>query len=449
MYRRLRKLGRRRPSDEDGSVGVDEEEEMSGTPTRRQSEQQDEYNSSSSMSDSYRFCLVGVRRLGECAGISEPDPAEMRRSIAQFMVELLQTLLESRSEPSSNVVFSPLATETTLALLYSIAAGASAEQIASAMHIQCPPQDLQKHVFRHAYARPSMFRPYFTLNNRIQLRARPPDDNTINELPSLAKAFDVDLKYVSFVEDAAGVRDRTNEWLHYLSAFECGVVFPERSVTDTSSMVLASLTYLRGDWKWQFRLQDTAPGTFRSSPHVPRTVAMMHQTGQFPMAELAEIDATALELKYRRRNKSMIIFLPRKLDGLALLEEKLTGDLLLRYLDELKDEREVAVSLPRFCAKQVIDMQDALSSMGIKDVFTGFADLSGIVGTKGYHVSQAMHCAVVCVKEKGQKLMTSEGGSEQLTEFAVDHPFMFCVVGRNPDAILLMGSVRQIQLPYI
>ncbi|XP_075556122.1 ipis-1-like isoform X2 [Dermacentor variabilis] len=178
-------------------------------------------------------------------------------------------------------------------------------------------------------------------------------------------------------------------------------------------MVLASLTYLRGDWKWQFRLQDTAPGTFRSSPHVPRTVAMMHQTGQFPMAELAEIDATALELKYRRRNKSMIIFLPRKLDGLALLEEKLTGDLLLRYLDELKEEREVAVSLPRFCAKQ------------------------------------AMHCAVVCVKEKGQKLMTSEGGSEQLTEFAVDHPFMFCVVGRNPDAILLIGCVREITLPYI
>lgn len=60
-----------------------------------------------------------------------------------------------------------------------------------------------------------------------------------------------------------------------------------------------------------------------------------------------------------------------------------------------------------------------------------------------------MHCAVVCVKEKGQKLMTSEGGSEQLTEFAVDHPFMFCVVGRNPDAILLIGSVREITLPYI
>ncbi|KAH8028079.1 hypothetical protein HPB51_012665 [Rhipicephalus microplus] len=136
----------------------------------------------------------------------------------------------------------------------------------------------------------------------------------------------------------------------------------------------------------------------------------------------------------------MIIFLPRQLDGLALLEEKLTGDLLLRYVNEIKEERDVAISLPRFCAKQVINMKDTLSSMGIKDVFTGFADLSGIVGTKGYHVSQ----------EKGQKLMTPEGGTElKVAEFAVDHPFMFCVVSRNPDAILLMGSVREIQQPYI
>nr|XP_037275460.1 leukocyte elastase inhibitor C-like [Rhipicephalus microplus] len=450
MYRHLRKLGRRRPSDYDGSGVGDEEDDTSASTARNLYEARDENDSSSTLSDSYRFALIGVEGPTDCVGVSEPDPAVLRSSIAQFMVELLQNLVESRREPTSNVVFSPLVVETTLALLYSMAAGPTAEQIANAMHIQCAKIDLQKHVLRHACSRPTVFRPYFTLNNRIQLRARPPEDTSVNDLPTLARAFDVDLKYVSFAEDAAGVRDRTNEWLHYLSAFECGDVFPEHSVTDTSSMVLASLTYLRGDWKWQFRLQDTTRGTFRSSPHVPRTVAVMHQSGRFPVAELAEIDATALELKYRRRDKSMIIFLPRQLDGLALLEEKLTGDLLLRYVNEIKEERDVAISLPRFCAKQVINMKDTLSSMGIKDVFTGFADLSGIVGTKGYHVSQAMHCAVVCVKEKGQKLMTPEGGTElKVAEFAVDHPFMFCVVSRNPDAILLMGSVREIQQPYI
>ncbi|XP_077523576.1 ipis-1-like [Amblyomma americanum] len=306
-----------------------------------------------------------------------------------------------------------------------------------------------EHVFHHAYTPRFYCRPYFTLNNRIHLRVRPPDDARGNDLPALAKAFDVDLKYVSFAEDAAGVRERANEWLRYLSAFECGDVFPEGSVSDTSSIMLASLTYLRADWKWQFRLQDTVRGAFHSAPMISRNVVMMRQSGRFPMADFDEIDATALELRYRRKDKSMVIFLPRKFDGLALLEQNLTADLLLRFLDELTDERDVIVTLPRFCAKQVIDLQETLSSMGVRDVFTGFADLTGISGTNGYHVSQAMHCAVVCVKEKGQKLMTSEGGSEQFCMFTVNHPFMFCVVGRNPDAIFLMGSVRDVRLPYI
>ncbi|KAK8759763.1 hypothetical protein V5799_002606 [Amblyomma americanum] len=104
--------------------------------------------------------------------------------------------------------------------------------------------------------------------------------------------------YVSFAEDAAGVRERANEWLRYLSAFECGDVFPEGSVSDTSSIMLASLTYLRADWKWQFRLQDTVRGAFHSAPMISRNVVMMRQSGRFPMADFDEIDATALELRF-------------------------------------------------------------------------------------------------------------------------------------------------------
>ncbi|KAH8028077.1 hypothetical protein HPB51_012663 [Rhipicephalus microplus] len=195
MYRHLRKLGRRRPSDYDGSGVGDEEDDTSASTARNLYEARDENDSSSTLSDSYRFALIGVEGPTDCVGVSEPDPAVLRSSIAQFMVELLQNLVESRREPTSNVVFSPLVVETTLALLYSMAAGPTAEQIANAMHIQCAKIDLQKHVLRHACSRPTVFRPYFTLNNRIQLRARPPEDTSVNDLPTLARAFDVDLKY--------------------------------------------------------------------------------------------------------------------------------------------------------------------------------------------------------------------------------------------------------------
>ncbi|KAL1468577.1 hypothetical protein MTO96_041403, partial [Rhipicephalus appendiculatus] len=119
MYRHLRKLSRWRPRDYDESGIGDEEDDTSASPDRLLSEARDEIDSSSSLTDSYRFALIGVGGPTDYVGISEPDPAVMRRGIAQFTVELLQNLVESRSEPSSNVVFSPLAVETTLALLYS------------------------------------------------------------------------------------------------------------------------------------------------------------------------------------------------------------------------------------------------------------------------------------------------------------------------------------------
>lgn len=453
MYRRGKPFNRRQPGDEDEGSSAHEAPKHPPAEARLRpySSMHEEYSSDDSDdSGYYRLYMAGVSRAPDSAGTPQCDSAVIRRDIAQFTVEFMHRLVEQRPTKSSNVVFSPLALETTLAFMFSAAQGETARQIASAMHIKCAPLDLQAHVFRRLYQLPTRRRPYYTLNNRIQLRARPLDSAAAGGLMALARTFNVDLKYVNFAEDAEGVRSRTNEWLHYLSAFECDDVFPEGSVSDTSSLVLASLTYLRGDWKWQFRLQDTAPGPFYASPYYPRTVLAMKQAGTFPMAHFDDIDARALELKYRRKGRSMIIFLPRKIDGLPLLERCFTGTHLLRCLDEVWEERDVVVTLPRFCAKQIVNLAEILPDFGIKDLFTGFADLTAIAGMQGYHLSQAMHCAAVCVKEKGQKLLTPEKSSEQENAvFAVDRPFMFVMVRKDPEGVLLIGSVRDVRLPYV
>ncbi|XP_077535966.1 ipis-1-like [Haemaphysalis longicornis] len=460
MYRRSKPFNRRLPGDEEEGSSAQEPSERQPTASRLRpySSMHEEYSSEDTEDSGYhRLFMAGVSRATDSAGTPQCDSAVIRHGIAQFTVDFMRFLVERRPAKSSNVVFSPLALETTLALMFSAAQGETASQIASAMNIKCAPLDLQAHVFRHIYQLPTRRRHYYTLNNRIQLRARPPDSAATGGLMALARTFNVDLKYVNFSEDAEGVRNRTNEWLHYLSAFECDDVFPEGSVSDSSSLVLASLTYLRADWKWQFRLQDTAPGPFYTSPYYPRTVLAMKQSGRFPMANFDDIDARALELKYRRKDRSMIIFLPRKLGGLAQLEQCLTPTHLLQCLDESWEERDVVVTLPRFCAKQIVNLAEILPDFGIKDLFSGMADLSAIAGMEGYHLSQgegepmkAMHCAAVCVKEKGQKLLTPEkSGEQENAVFAVDRPFMFVMVRRDPQGVLLLGSVRDIRLPYI
>ncbi|XP_077524305.1 uncharacterized protein LOC144135536 [Amblyomma americanum] len=140
MFSRIKSLQRGQVSEEDLTGGEDEDD-FSTTPIRRRTEQRGENASSS---DNYRLYMAGMSRFKYgVVGMSDVDQTAISEGIAQFTVELLQNLLESRSETSSNVVFSPLAVETTLALLYAMAAGSSAEQIASAMHVHCRPIDLQ------------------------------------------------------------------------------------------------------------------------------------------------------------------------------------------------------------------------------------------------------------------------------------------------------------------
>ncbi|KAH7972219.1 hypothetical protein HPB52_009694 [Rhipicephalus sanguineus] len=185
----------------------------------------------------------------------------------------------------------------------------------------------------------------------------------------------------------------------------------------------------------------------------------MYQRGRFPTADCDdELDATALELRYRRYKKSMVIILPRKRDGLTALETALTGPRLESCLDRLQDRGSVDVKLPKFAVKQTFDLKDVLPGLGVLDLFVpGVADLSCLASDEaepsgfaegGPHLSLAVQCASLQTKEKGHKVGPWDDPEASLT-FTVDHPFMFVVLSRAPDAILLIGSVREVCLPYI
>ncbi|KAH9375633.1 hypothetical protein HPB48_003294 [Haemaphysalis longicornis] len=184
----------------------------------------------------------------------------------------------------------------------------------------------------------------------------------------------------------------------------------------------------------------------------------MRQRGHFPTADFGEeLDATALELRYRRHMKSMVFILPRQRDGLASVEKALTGPRLQMCLEKLRGRGCVDLTLPKFSVRQAFDLKDVMPRLGIVDVFIrGLADLPGFKaaevasptsGLSGQHLSLAVHCASVQTREKGHK--AGPWTDTPRLKFTVDHPFLFLVISRSPEAVLLMGSVRKIRLPYI
>ena len=104
-------------------------------------------------------------------------------------------------------------------------------------------------------------------------------------------------------------------------------------------------------------------------------VPLMSQQGAFRYLDGGSFQA--LELPYDANQQSMIVFLPKRADGLAELEKTLTAARVTDWLAQLA-VREVDVTLPRFKVTAEFQLKDALTDLGMPLAFSpGKADFSG------------------------------------------------------------------------
>src|SRR5208282_3727931 len=72
---------------------------------------------------------------------------------------------------------------------------------------------------------------------------------------------------------------------------------------------------------------------------------------------------------------SMVVLLPRQVEGYGKLEDGLTPALLSRSLSQMKKER-VEIFLPRFKLESSFNLNDTLAAMGMPDAFSGQKPIS-------------------------------------------------------------------------
>ncbi|XP_054928646.1 ipis-1-like [Dermacentor andersoni] len=272
-------------------------------------------------------------------------------------------------------------------------------------------------------------------------------------------------------------------------AFKPGHIFPPGSVDERSLVVLLSCIRLEGAWRHSFQ---PVSGEFHETPEAAVTVAMMRQTGSFRMFRCSELEVTVLELPYENRDVSLVVLLPRRLDGLAALEKRLTAARLLHCVARLEERHNVTVYMPRLKLRSVTDLGPVLKDMGLGVLFTDEANLRYLSKAEGAHLSGARHVAVLHANRKGATGSDSPSSSspstghgvvsppsmgaspptsppsgalslapaadsssgfssgsafdEQrtLAQFVVDRPFMLLMLKRRPDVVLLLGSVKKL-----
>ncbi|NXC52896.1 OVALX protein, partial [Aleadryas rufinucha] len=218
------------------------------------------------------------------------------------------------------------------------------------------------------------------------------------------------------------------------------------SVNVHTALVLVNAIYFKGIWKTAFKEEHTQEVPFNVTEKESRPVQMMCQNSTFKVARVAEEKIKILELPYASGELSLLVLLPDDISGLEQLENKISFEKLTEWTSsKVMEKKRVKVYLPRMKIEEKYNLTSVLMSLGMTDLFSPSANLSGISSAGSLRVSEAVHEAYIEVTEEGTEEAGSADDTEDIQhsseseEFRADHPFLFLVKHNPSDMILLFG----------
>lgn len=349
-----------------------------------------------------------------------------------------------------NVFASPFSAHTALAMSIAGARGTTAAQMAKVMH-------LAEHgpTIHHALGQ-LVAELTAATGDGCELRIANGlwAQQGFRFLPSyleiLRTGYGAEPNQVDFVDLPEPARAKINAWVEEQTRERIKDLVPSDMITRDTRLFLVNAVYFLGSWKQPFATHQTRPGPFTRADGEIKTIPLMRQTGRFLYAEAP--DMQVLEMPYVGERLAMTILLPRRHDGLAELETRLSVENLARWLDGGR-AREVRTILPKFRLDATFSLAQPLRAMGMSDAFTAAADFSGMTGQRDLFISGVVHKAFVEVDEKGTEAAAATGIGMSITSmpteapplFQADRPFVFLIRDRASGAILFIGRLAEPQ----
>lgn len=275
----------------------------------------------------------------------------------------------------------------------------------------------------------------------------------INEefLQMMKMYFNAEVNHVDFSENVA-VANYINKWVeNYTNSLLKDLVSPG-DFDAVTQLALINAVYFKGNWKSQFRPENTRTFSFTKDDESEVQIPMMYQQGEFYYGEFSDGSNEAggiyqvLEIPYEGDEISMMLVLSRQEVPLATLEPLLKPQLIEEWANSVKKQK-VEVYLPRFTVEQEIDLKDILKALGVTEIFIKDANLTAMSDKKELFLSKAVHKSFIEVNEEGSEAAVASGMiaisrmAVLFPQVIVDHPFLFLIKNRKTGTILFMGRV--------
>jgi len=362
-----------------------------------------------------------------------------------FAVDLYGKL---KSQPG-NIFFSPYSISTALEAVYEGARGNTKNQMSRVLHVGYEPKEFQTSLGdlqRWFAGIGQQGNVKLEIANSLWIQTNMPIFRPF--LQTAKTEYQADIYPIDFRKNPAAAAELINQWVSQKTAGKIQNIVPSEGVSKDTGLVVANAVYFKGVWESPFKKKETSFQPFYLSTSNQLSVSLMHEFENVKYIGNNEIQA--IELPYKGDDLSMLIILPRQVDGCSQLENKLSPMSIASTVNWMKSKR-VDIFLPGFHLESSFDLKDSLSELGMVEAFSRQADFSGIDGTKLLYISDIFHKTWVDVNEEGTEAAAATGifalrqsadiDDESTPVFRADHPFIFLIRDTQTGAILFMGRL--------
>lgn len=272
---------------------------------------------------------------------------------------------ESAISTDGNVIISPFSVANALVLLAQAANGTTFEQLKTGLHINGDKNAIANQFYEH-YGRleRGAGNTTFSIANNIYVQKGYTIKKNLQDVAT--QKFYSSIESVNFEEKEetahiinSFVEEKTNKRI-------TNMIKPDTLGSD-SRVVLINAIHFKGDWEQKFYEYSTNKSEFYVSETEKVPVDLMNIDEWFNYADLPELNASALEMKYADSNFSMVVILPNSRAGLSELESNMKDHDLKEIVANMSMQK-VEIWIPKFEHELELNLNNALMNVRVHDI---------------------------------------------------------------------------------
>jgi len=381
-----------------------------------------------------------------------PQKRDMKPEIAdeawhdliQGTMQFAWALFQQVWKPDQNICLSPYSIATAFGMVYAGAKGTTRMQMQSGFHYI--PQDELHH---HGFNKLDLLMQQRNQGDRVRL-------SIVNSIWSqtgmalvpdflnlLQREYGADLNQLNFSEKPDASRRFINLWVADQTEHKVTDLLPENSVDIHTRLVLTNAVYFLAQWLIPFEIGRNTEAPFHKLDGTTVSIPFMNNAHTYNYAENGY--AQIVELPYDGEHLVMTLILPTSQD-LDTFMQALDWE-TWQALWNNRSQQQLNLSIPKWKFTYQIALKQTLQTLGIQDLFSERADLSGITTSSNLFVDDAYHKTFIEVNEQGTEAAAATGvvmsktAVPQGMPITFDHPFLFFITDVETGVILFQGSM--------